>query len=357
MDEITLLTAVRPDAPERLGEPERGEVRSRLLAVAAGERAAGKQLAAASRTRRARWTWRPRTAAPSPAVRRLGIGAAAAAATLATVAVVLFAFPASGHPPARTQGTVPVLVPAPAAGLGTQDLTARPGQFIYTEQVGEGESYYTNSQNRMHLVKGPPYLERMWVSADGRRGVESTYRSLPDGRWSRLGGAESLCGGVEGHPGQQFCDPGYLTKLPGTVSGMRSYLLSNDGPNGPAAYRVLGSIVNNSSASGELVPNASYALMYRAVLTVKGVYRVRHATTIAGTPGIAVAACVPAAINKGSMPGFRGCPYRTELIFNARTYQLIGVDYIPAKGKPRQPGRPNSALLQIAVVNKIGQIP
>jgi hypothetical protein len=138
---------------------------------------------------------------------------------------------------------------------------------------------------------------------------------------------------------------------------MRSYLLDSDGPNGPAAYRVLDSIVNNSSASGELVPNASYALMYRAALTVKGVYRVRRATTIAGTAGIAVAACIPAAINKGSMPGFRGCPYRTELIPNARTYQLIGVDYTPAPGKPRLPGRPNSALLNIAVVNKIGQIP
>jgi hypothetical protein len=355
MDEITLFASVRPDAPERLGEPERGEVLCRLLAAAAGERAAGKQMATASRLRRARRRWRLRTATPSPAVRRLGIAAAAAAATLATVAAVLFVFPASGHAPApaRAQRTAPV----PAAGLGTQDLTARPGQFVYTEQLAEGESYYTGGQNGMHLVKGPPYLQRMWLSANGRRGVVSTNRSLPDGRWSHLGGAESLCGGVEGHPGQQVCDPGYLTKLPGTVSGMRSYLLSNDGPNGPAAYRVLGSIVNNSSASGDLVPNASYALMYRAALTVKGVYLVRHATTIAGTPGIAVAACVPAAINKGSMPGFRGCPYRTELIFDARTYQLIGVDYVPAKGRPRLPGRPNSALLNIAVVNKIGQIP
>jgi len=355
MDEITLLTAVRPDAPERLGEPERGEVLSRLLAAAVGEQAAGKQMAAASRLRRARWTWRLRTSRLSPAARRLGIATAAAAATLATVAAVLFAFPAAGHPPApaRPQRTLPAAAP----GLGTQDLTARPGQFVYTEQFGEGASYYTGGQNGLHLVKGPPYLERMWVSASGRRGVASTYRDLPDGRWSHLGAAESLCGGVEGHPGQQVCYPGYLTTLPRTVSGMRSYLLTNDGPNGPPAYRVLGSIVNNSSASGELVPNASYALMYRAALTVNGVYRVRHATTIAGTAGIGVAACVPAAINKGSMPGFRGCSYRTELIFDATTYQLIGVDYIPAPGRPRLPGRPNSALLQIAVVNKIGQIP
>jgi hypothetical protein len=359
MDEITLFTAVRPDAPERLGEPERGEVLCRLLAAAAGERAAGTQMAGAGRLRRARRKWRLRTATPSPAARRLGIAAAAAVATLGTVAAVLFAFPASGHTPARapTQRTVPVLVPAPEAGLGTKDLTARPGQFIYTEQVAEGESYYTGGGNGMHLVKSPPYLQRMWLSADGRRGVASTNRSLPDGRWSRLGPAESMCGGVEGDPGQQVCDPGYLTTLPGAISGMRSYLLGNDGPNGPAAYRALGSIVNTSSASGELVPNASYALMYRAALTVKGVYEIRHATTIAGTPGIAIAACVPAAINKGSMPGFRGCSYRTELIFDARTYQLIGVDYLPAPGKPRLPGRPNSALLQIAVVNRIGQIP
>jgi hypothetical protein len=357
MDEITLFAAVRPDAPERLGEPERGEALCRLLAAAAGERAAGKRMTAAGRLRRPRWTWRLRMARPSWTVRRLGIAAGAAAATLATVAAVLLAFPARGHAPApaRTQRAVPL--PVPAAGLGTQDLTARPGQFVYTEQLAEGESSYAGGQNGMHLVKAPPYLQRMWLSANGRRGVASTYRSLPDGRWSRLGGAESMCGGVEGHPGQQVCDPGYLTKLPGTVSGMRSYLLSNDGPNGPAAYRVLGSIVNTSSASGELVPNASYALMYRAALTVNGVYLVRHATTIAGTSGIAVAACVPAAINKGSMPGFRGCPYRTELILDAQTYQLIGVDYMPAPGKPRLPGRPNSALLRIAVVNEIGQIP
>jgi hypothetical protein len=245
-------------------------------------------------------------------------------------------------------------VPAAAAGLGTQDLTARPGQFVYTEQLVEGERYYVASQ---HLVQAPPYLQRMWVSASGRRGVAGTSRTLPDGKWSRLGAAESLCGAAGGHPGQQVCDPGYLTTLPGTVSGMRSYLLANGGPNGPAAYRVLGSIINVSSASGELVPNASYALMYRAALTVKGVYLVRHATTLAGTPGIAVGACVPAEINKGNMPGFRGCPERTELIFDADTYQLIGVEHTAARGGPALPGRPSSALLAIAVVSKIGQLP
>jgi hypothetical protein len=355
MDEITLFTAVRPGAPQRLGEPERGEVLCRLLAAAAGERAGGKQVAAASRLRRPSWKWRLGMARPSRTARRLGVASAAAAATLATVAAVLFALPATGHrtTPARAQRTVP----ATGAGLGTQDLTAGPDQFIYTEQLIKGEWYWLGTSSGTRMVKVAPYLLRTWLSADGRRGMASIQRNLPDGKWSRLGGTQSLCQGAEGHPGRQVCSPGYLTKLPRSVSGMRSYLLRNDGPNGPAAYRVLGSIVNTSSASGLLVPNASYALMYRAALTVKGVYLVRHATTIAGTAGTEVAACVPAAINKGSMPGFHGCPERTELIFDSRTYQLIGVDYVAAPGRPALPGRPSSALLDIAVVNKIGQLP
>jgi hypothetical protein len=353
MDEIALFTVVRPDAPERLGEPERGDVRCRLLAAAADERAAGKQLAAASRLRRAGWTCRLRTARPSPAARRIGIATAAAAATLATVAAVLFAFPSTGHTPApaRTQRTVP----AAAAGLGTQDLTARPGQFVYTEQFGVGASPLMINRSGTHLVEAAPRLLRMWVSANGKRGLAGTHRNLPDGRWSRLGRVESLCGGVEGHPGRPVCYPGYLTTLPSTVSGMRSYLLRDDDASAPAAFRVLDGIVNNSSASGELVPNASYALMYRAALTVKGVYLVRHATTIAGTAGIAVAACVPAMINAGSKLGFHGCPDRTELIFDATTYQLIGVDHTNAQGKPNRFG--DMALLDIAVVNKPGQFP
>jgi len=97
--------------------------------------------------------------------------------------------------------------------------------------------------------------------------------------------------------------------------------------------------------------------MYRAAATVKGIYLVPHVADIAGRAGIGVAACVPASIDKGSMPGFRGCPEQTELIFDATTYQLIGVDNVAAPGQPAVPGRPSSALLRIAVVNKIGQLP
>ena len=42
---------------------------------------------------------------------------------------------------------------------------------------------------------------------------------------------------------------------------MLADLLRDDGPNGPADYGDLGSIVNTSSASGLMAPNASYDLM------------------------------------------------------------------------------------------------
>jgi hypothetical protein len=359
MDELALLTAIRPDGPEQFAEPERGEVLGRLLAAAATERTAGPP-------------GRPRRAWFRPA-RRLGVGAVAVAAIAAAAAILVsMSVFGTGRPGVTPHagagshtGTAPgapataaaVLLLAAHAAAATPSLTARPDQFVYTEQLIEGESYLQGTSRGLRTVKVPPYLQRTWQSADGLRGIANTQRTLPDGRWSRLGSAESLCGGVEGHPGRQVCSPGYLTKLPGTVSGMLAYLLRADGPNGPAAYRVLGSIVNTSAASNLLVPNSSYALMYRAAATVHGIYLVRAVTNIAGKAGIGVAACVPAGINKGSMPGFHGCPDRTELIFDARTYQLIGVDHVAAPGRSALPGSPDSALLSIAVVSKIGQLP
>jgi len=353
MDEIALLRGIKPDAPEEFAEPERGEVLCHLLAAAAGERAAGKPIPVAGWLRRASWRWRLRVARPPAMARRLGIAAAAAAATVATVALVLAAWPATGHAPAGARR----IGPATRPGLGTQDLTARPFQFIYTEQLIEGEQYMSATRNGTHMVRVAPYQQRTWLSADGKRGMASSQRKLKGGAWSRVGSPESLCGPSESKPTHQICSAGYLTGLPGTVVGMRTFLLRSGGPNGPAAYRLLGGIVNNSSASGLLVPNSGYALMYRAALTVKGVYRVPHATTIAGVAGIGVAACVPAAINKGSMPGFHGCSYRTELIFDARTDELIGVDHIAAPGRPALPGSPDSALQSIAVVSRIGRLP
>jgi hypothetical protein len=357
VDEIALLRAARPEVPDEFGEPERGEVLCRLLAAAAGERAGGKPMAA-GRLRRASRRWRLRVAGPPTMTRRLGIAAAAAAATVATVGLVLAVWPAAAHTPAsvqhpRASGRAPLPVPV----FGTKNLTARPAQYIYTEQFVEGAESTVVNNRGTHIIKQPPSLLRTWASADGKRGITGTQRPLSHGTWPAVPPLESLCNPADPSDGlpHKICFPAYLPHLPGTVDGMRSYLLQLGGPNGPAAYKVLGGIINTSSASNLLVPNRSYHLMYRVALTVKGVYRVRHATTIAGTAGIGIAACVPAVIDKGSMPGFHGCPDRIELIFDATTYELIGVDHTNAQGKPNRFGE--QALLDIAVVDKPGQLP
>jgi hypothetical protein len=356
VDEIALLRAARPDVSDEFAEPERGEVLCRLLAAAAGERGSGKRLP--GRLRWARRRPRLRVAGPPAMARRLGIAVAAAAATVATVGLVLAVWPATAHAPTSVQrpgarGRAPLAVPV----FGTQNLTARPDQYIYTEQFAEGAESTEITKSGVHIIKPPPTLLRTWTSADGKRGITGTKRPLAHGTWPPVAPLESLCDPADPSDGvpHEICFPAYLPHLPGTVRGMLSYLLREEGPNGPAAYKVLNAIINTSSASNLLVPNRSYRLMYRAALTVTGVYRVRHATTIAGSAGIGIAACVPAVINKGSMPGFHGCPDRIELIFNATTYELIGVDNTNAQGKPDRFG--DQALLDIAVVNKPGQLP
>jgi hypothetical protein len=361
VDEITQFVLVRPEVPA-LEARSRQEARCRLLAEAARERAA---VAATGRSGRVVRSGRPGLAQAWRS-RKFVLGAVAAAAA---VAGVLAALPAigTGHgspavrPHAAVRGTpataAAVFLLAARAAAAAPRVTPNADQFVYTEQLVEGGVYIAGGQNGVHRVKVPPYTLRTWQSVDGKLGEASSQRNLSGGTWTAPGKPESECENSQRGPGQEVCFPGYLANLPDTVSGMLSYLLKSGGPNGPAAYEVLGGIANTSSISGLLVPNRSYALMYRAAATVRGIEVVPHASDVAGTSGIGVAACVPGLINKGSMPGFHGCSYRTELIFDARTYELIGVDHLAAPGKPALPGRPDSALLRIAVVNKIGQLP
>jgi hypothetical protein len=139
---------------------------------------------------------------------------------------------------------------------------------------------------------------------------------------------------------------GYQSDLPGTASGMLAYLLRQENPDAPAAYRVLTAITDTKSwPSGFLVPNRSYALMFQAASTVKGIEVIRDVTDTAGRSGIAVAACAP------------GCDERIELIFDATTYQFIGADDVTVHGSPEPGTAAAQALLKIAIVNKIGQLP
>lgn len=364
MDEITVFAVLRPDVAE-LSDADRAAIRARLLAGATPHP--------------------PHPAGPAPGrasrrPRRLllaAVGATAAAAVGAAVLLLPGAGPTpatvppvpggpghSGPAPTSPDPRPPLAVPATAsavflraarAAAAAPDLKPRPGQFIYVQQLVVGENYSRVTKHSTKLIRVPPYQQRTWLSADGRRGLLRTLRYLPDGRWVTGYHQAVLC--PPKRLARHYCDPGYLTGLPTTVSGMRRYLLGTQGPNGPVAYRILGGIADTSWEAGLLVPSRSYALMFRTAAKVPGIRLVHGVVDVAGRPGIAVAACVPAAINKGSMPGFHGCPERDELIFDARTYELIGEYQVAAKGRPPLPGAPSSALLRIAVVGRLGQLP
>lgn len=388
MDEITLLRAIRPGAAD-FSDGERGEVLCRLLAAAAGERSRGQ--AGRSRPGLTRRPWR-RWATPG-----LARGAAVAAAlAIAAAGLTALALPLSGSgsasagrgarpgqpgPSSVTQllsgagdtGPTPTPAsfppeqgaPASAAALlqraaqaaaATPDVTLQPDQFVFTEEFHVGGLEGVGQKNgQVNLVSVPPYIDRTWLSADGTRGMADQRLGLPGTHWGPVSALESLCEGAENDPSRQVCYGGYLGSLPDTVPGMLSYLLQSGGPNGPTLYKAMTGFGNVSWLSDQFASSSSFALMYEALATVPGLSLVAHVTDAAGRAGIAVAACEPVAIDKGSMPNFHGCPVRYELIFNAQTYELIGADSVSAKGIPPYGG--DTALLGMAVVSKIGQLP
>jgi hypothetical protein len=370
MDEIKLFTAIRPEA-RGFADGDRRAARQRLLAAADPQACVRPRTLhlPASATSGLRWI-RPAWMFPRHGVAATAVLAAAAAAAVVTAALpgarsglvppAQAGSPARLHAPAGPGGFRPsgpaspptsaqqVLLLAARAAATTPTLTPGPHQYIYTELLGAGEEVAEfTGQGKEQLRKHPPYASRNWLSADGQHTVNYA-RNLPDGKWSIYFGPFTC---------RKNCSPGYVTDLPRTVRGMRGFLLSYEGHDGPAAFRILSGIADWSWTAGLLIPNQNYALMYRAAATVKGISLVPHVTDIAGRTGIGISACIPAEIQKGSMPGFHGCPDRKELVFDAKTYELVGTATDPAPGHARLPGSPDLALLQIAIVNRSGQLP
>jgi len=376
VDEITMLAAVRPPAPD-FPAADREAARQHLLAAIACERADASQPGSAPRPVRPgpgqSWTprrsWRPER---SWTPRRIGAVGATLAALTATAAALLIVLPAArtsrpsvpdwpspgaawNGAPATASG---ILLLAARAAAAAPSLTPGPRQFVYTEQFVTGQVVYANSRAEVQR----PYQQRSWQSVNGMWGGVLRARDLPGGHWTVTGvGPWPVCAIPDPSDGNWKANcplpPAYVTTLPGSVAGMLSALLNAGGPNGPSSYKVLHGIESESWEAGLLIPNQSAALMFRAASTVKGIQVIRGVTDVAGRRGIAVAACVPEVIQKGGMSGFRGCPKRLELIFDTSTYQLIGVTEVTLKPAPGTPAITGSALLKIGVVNKIGQLP
>jgi hypothetical protein len=381
MDEITVLAAARPPAAE-FPPAARAAARQQLLAAIAAERAVPRQPAGQPAAGREAAGRQPAGAQPAgrkpagrqPATRRLlrfrrlwspwrlGVtGAATAALCAAAILLVMLPGAPNGrsrppagagrdHAPASARG---LLLLAARAAVAGPSLAPRPRQFVYTEQLIVGEAYGAPGG----LVKVPPYLQRTWISANGMWGGLAQVRNVSGGTWARNEPPMPVCAIPDPSNANWKANcpapPGYMTTLPATAAGVLAYLEKLSGPNGPLAYRVLDGIASESWETRLLISNRSYALMFRAASAIHGIRVVRHVTDAAGRSGVAVAACVPGSIQKGTMSGFHGCQHRIELIFDPRTYQFIGENEVG----PAEAGSPSSALLKIAVVDKAGQLP
>ena len=338
MDEITLVTAIAPPAPE-LPTSVRDAARATLLAEIATERVKGTTPGRATGPRRRAAAQRSRRLA------RWGIAGAGLAAAAASAAImlpsVLAGSPgrpapegpgAGGHQPMTARA---VLLRAAQATAAIPDLHPRADQFIYTDSVTR---YMT------HRL----FVTRAWLSVDGWHGGLILQRWASGKRWYHgfgLPDCLTLPHSNWNYKANCPLPPAYVTNLPRTVKAMKRYLLGYyaHGKGSPPAADAIGTVTGFYQF---LVPHRASALMFRALSQIKGIRVIDHATTLAGDKGIAVAAYDP---SRGTLD---------ELIFDPKTYLYIGDSQIALNSTYMPKGTVNgNAVLQIAVVDKAGQLP
>ena len=337
MDEITLVTAIAPPAPGLPGAV-RDAARATLVAEIATERQAGTIPGRATAPRSRRLATAPR----SRRLVRWGIAGAALLAAAASAAImlpgVLGGRPPSPAPPVRPPDTAAaVLLRAARATAAIPDLHPRADQFIYTQSV----SRYVTQHNRL-------FVTRAWLTVDGWHGGLILQRWASGTRWYH-GFGQPDCRTLP-HSNWNYkancpLPPAYVTNLPRTVKAMKRYLLGYyaHGKGSPPAADAIGTVTGFYQF---LVPHRASALMFRALSQIKGIRVIDHATTLAGDKGIAVAAYDP---SRGTLD---------ELIFDPKTYLYIGDSQIALNSTYMPRGTVNgNAVLQIAVVDKAGQLP
>ena len=261
------------------------------------------------------------------------IGGAAAAVTAGLAAAAVAVLAPSSSPP-RTGGSVPlpraenaaqVFHLASRAAAAAPDLHPSPGQFLYFRST-------SRQSGRPGVIH-----RQAWLSVDGRRAGLRINSGEPAGNAWICDGDETPPSDVRALKGVAPIDlnhpptgchnsPAYRTGLPTDATAMRRWLYRNSrGGNPPdvQAFRTIGDTLRES-----YVPPKALSAMFAAAATMPGTNLVRNTHDPAGRPGIAV--------------GQTWHGVRSELIFDPRTYRLIGerevVDndstFAPAGGKP-----------------------
>jgi hypothetical protein len=257
-----------------------------------------------------------------------GLAVALAAALLAVSTLRLL-----GAPPGATAQAATILNRAAAAAARQPALHPRPSQYIFISGLGIG-AVFDGATN--HITRMTADLHQAWMSVSGtRKGlVRDQPRSPADlhkvtGPWQ----SETLLPDQPAYPA-----------LPTSAGAMLSYLYrTREGQNPPPveAFIHAGDLIGQS-----YLRPAELVALFSALRLLPGVTVVRHAVSIAGQRGIAV------------QQVFHGIS--DQLIFNARSYAFIGnreVSASRASGLPVGRVFSGNAVLRIAVVNRVGQLP
>ncbi|MEU8382744.1 CU044_5270 family protein [Streptosporangium sp. NPDC048865] len=311
-DEIRLVASIRPEAAaydERARQAAR-----RGLAAAAGSRARG---------------WVPRWRGPY-AMALTGALAVAVGATAITLTGARDGSPGTVEevvvtmPEIAAVSASEVLDKAARAATRT-DLAPRDDQFVKVESETMYGSFSGRAVNPETGETGPEsrYLYRtkrvIWLSADGTRNGSVRIEHLepraypgwpiPETAYEKTG-VETLplvnCGKT---PEYLRTDHAALKRLPADAEGMRAHLYTGDrggDSKDGAAFTAAGDMLRET-----YMPPAQRAALFKAVGTIPGVDVTERAEDAAGRRGIGV-----------GRVGLDGV--RQDLIFDAKTYELLG---------------------------------
>jgi hypothetical protein len=260
------------------------------------------------------------------------MAAAAVSAIVAAILVTVWGAPANNARLRVDAAAARVLHRAALAALQVQAGAPRPDQFVYTKiESGNGSLYQS------------------WLSVDGTRtglirgasgGPGDIYVSgCRDGRQLRV--QAPLAQG--GTPGGHSCvpQPAYFPEMPASPRPLRSYLKRawDINPAFAGYLNDFGKTVDELLSQAYLT-SGQRAALYDLMAQTPGFTLVPHAADGIGRRGVGASWSLP---NGGG---------KTLIIFNPETYAELGITTWGAAGQ-----KGTGALLELAIVNKPGQLP
>ena len=208
-----------------------------------------------------------------------------------------------------------VLERAARAAAQSRQPVPRPGQYILVTSAGLSMTDGGGKNNWLTVER-----RRIWWPAGDRKPGVLWYDAVRNERfpWSAPAPATRGLGaswlpvppqGCPGAPPARFTYR-FLTTLPTNPARLRAWIYAHKNGGQSADDQAWTDI--NDLLESTLTPPKLTAALFRVAATIPGATVVRHATDMAGRPGIAVARFI------------QGSTEDSELLFGARTYRLLG---------------------------------